>query len=940
MCKRSAVIVIVLIFSVLTLGTSSLMAAPVKVIYETDMCLDVDDVGALAMLHALANHGEAEILAVCYNEVHPNGDKCIDAINTWYGRGTIPIGLYDKSLTSPDWSGYLSKPWPWFDHNLRDGTVDTAVHVYKQVLAQQPNNSVTIVSVGFLNNLYDLLQDPEGYSLVASKVKKLVQMGGYNGDDFNLVRHNLVSQTQYVIENWPTLLVMSDDGGSIGTGSALSGAPAENPVRHCYYKWFNDSYQDRSSWDQVAALYAVRGTYSLFSENSSGTCSLSNGFVWNMSPGWRLTLSQTQSDSVFESVIEDLMIAPPQPAGTNDPNIARYPSPSIETNVESYDEIRALGPLTWTAGDNAAAVNGHHVYFGTDRKAVENREASVDQGLQTATSFDPGALALDTTYYWAIDEVNGATVWSGMLWTFSLGAYLDVDNMEAYNSLAAPEDNWIFDTWEDGRINGTGSQVGYHRPFIETGESYSGDQSMPLFYDNTASPFYSEVSVLLSNDNIAVGSDWTVGSPTAIELWFYGAEPDNDPETLYMGLRSSSSGVVTVGDVGDSMDLNAPQWHRFIVPLADFSAGGVDLTDIQEVYIGVGNPNNPSLGGEGLLFIDTIRLVPSRCLMDLTDAALDWNEDCLVDTAELGVFAREWLDRDAQEPELVLWLKLDETQTSVGGGDVVLEDSSGFGNYARVMTFNGNQPADLYWEDSVCPDDVMDGFGAMDITEYGNCVEVTNLPDEIVTAQTMTITLWWNNYIDKTVIDQGAFVEGVQGDAPGGWCKFWWDWEGDTMRVWDEVDDVLRSSGFDTDAYRDQWTHMALVMDEDHTVVYINGDVFATGQALRVPPHHCNTIRFGAHAKLRADYRKTLRHSKMDDLRIYNNALTQASIQSIMDCSVGSIDTSYIPLASIANLVPKVGDEGVYNPNNIDAVNFFDFAVIAESWRVSSPPWP
>jgi len=320
--------------------------------------------------------------------------------------------------------------------------------------------------------------------------------------------------------------------------------------------------------------------------------------------------------------------------------------------------------------------------------------------------------------------------------------------------------------------------------------------------------------------------------------------------------------------------------------------------------------------------------------------ALDWNEDCIVDTAELRIFAGEWLARDAQEPELVLWLKLDETQTSIGDGDVVLEDSSGFGNNARIMTFTGRQPTDLYWADSACPQDMMDGFGAMVITEFGNCVEVTNLPDEIVTAQAMTITLWWNNHIDKAVVDQGAFVEGVVGDAPGGWGKFWWDWEGNTMRVWDEVDDVIRAYGFDTEAYRDQWTHMTLVMAEENTIVYINGEVFATGRALRVPPDNCDTIRFGAHAKLRADYRKTLRNSKIDDLRIYNNTLTQPSIQSIMDCGLGSIDTSYKPLESIANIVTKLGDEGIYNPNNRDAVNFIDFAVLAESWFVSIPSWP
>ena len=38
-------------------------AEPVKVIFDTDMITDFDDVGALACLHALADAGECEILA-------------------------------------------------------------------------------------------------------------------------------------------------------------------------------------------------------------------------------------------------------------------------------------------------------------------------------------------------------------------------------------------------------------------------------------------------------------------------------------------------------------------------------------------------------------------------------------------------------------------------------------------------------------------------------------------------------------------------------------------------------------------------------------------------------------------------------------------------------------------------------------------------------------
>ena len=50
---------------------SSRAADPVKVIFDTDMDSDCDDVGALAMLHVLADAGEAEILATMISSPNP-----------------------------------------------------------------------------------------------------------------------------------------------------------------------------------------------------------------------------------------------------------------------------------------------------------------------------------------------------------------------------------------------------------------------------------------------------------------------------------------------------------------------------------------------------------------------------------------------------------------------------------------------------------------------------------------------------------------------------------------------------------------------------------------------------------------------------------------------------------------------------------------------------
>ena len=281
---------------------------PKKVIFETDLCTDVDDVGALAMLHALANNEEAEILAVSFNEAHPNAANAICAINTWYNRGDIPIGIYKGDLADPDESSYLDA-LANFPHDLPTTPTPSSLELYQQVLGRQPDNSVTIISVGFLNNLYDLLKaDP---NLVAQKVAELVVMAVLIDDPYNTVRHNLIDKSEYVIHNWPTRLVISQHGESVHTGVRLSETPAGNPVREAFYQRFNRQYRGRSSWDQLAVLYGVRGVSNYFTEVTEGKGRLSNGYEWEMKPGFRSYLDPKVSDSEFVRIVEDLMIRPP-----------------------------------------------------------------------------------------------------------------------------------------------------------------------------------------------------------------------------------------------------------------------------------------------------------------------------------------------------------------------------------------------------------------------------------------------------------------------------------------------------------------------------------------------------------------------------------------------------------------------------------------------------
>jgi inosine-uridine nucleoside N-ribohydrolase len=249
--------------------------APVSIILDTDIGPDVDDAGALGMLHALADNGEARILATVSCNPGPWSARLIRSINRYYGRPDLPVGEpkgHGVQLDNQnDWPRKVVEEQSGGAAAV-SGEVPPALTVYRQTLAAQPDSSVTIVTIGFLTNLAELLSSgPDAHSplsgpdLVRQKVKDLVVMGGKfpRGPEFNLALDP--EATVKVINDWPTSILFSgwEIGETIKTGGRVQreGEP-ENPVRQSFAYYFNrpDTVLQRSSWDQSAVLAAVRGT--------------------------------------------------------------------------------------------------------------------------------------------------------------------------------------------------------------------------------------------------------------------------------------------------------------------------------------------------------------------------------------------------------------------------------------------------------------------------------------------------------------------------------------------------------------------------------------------------------------------------------------------------------------------------------------------------------
>jgi len=249
--------------------------------------------------------------------------------------------------------------------------------------------------------------------------------------------------------------------------------------------------------------------------------------------------------------------------------------------------------LTWVPGVFA---DTHDVYFGTDPTSLELKGS----GNLGSESFEPGQLEWNTTYYWRIDETNNTnpdSPWTGNVWSFTTANFLIIDDMESYNDLdpADPESNRIFNAWIDGYDDPTnGALVGYDQPpFAEQTIVHSGNQSMPMSYDNSVGK--SEATLTLTSNR-----DWTVNGVDTLTIWF-GGNSANAAEQMYVTLNGTAR---VDNDNPDAAIVT--RWTAWNIDLQKFADQGVNLSNVNSITLGLSSVT----GGTGTMYFDDIRLYP------------------------------------------------------------------------------------------------------------------------------------------------------------------------------------------------------------------------------------------------------------------------------------------------------------------------------------------
>jgi purine nucleosidase len=280
---------------------------PIPLLFDTDVGNDVDDVLALGVVHALVGRGECELVAVTITKDHPLSASFVDAVNTFYGRGEIPIGVVrDGPTPEPSKFTGLANARDGkrlkYPHDLLSGAeAPEAVALLRRTLAAAEDGTVVIIQVGFSTNLARLLASApdescplSGVNLVQTKVRLLSVMGGSFAatSDRPQLEYNVkmdIPSAQALVSDWPTPIVLS--GLEIGMAVTFPAESIERDFAYVAHHPLAEAYalympppHSRPLWDLTSVLYAVRPNDGYFDLSPPGRVHVANDGATSFAP--------------------------------------------------------------------------------------------------------------------------------------------------------------------------------------------------------------------------------------------------------------------------------------------------------------------------------------------------------------------------------------------------------------------------------------------------------------------------------------------------------------------------------------------------------------------------------------------------------------------------------------------------------------------------------
>lgn len=304
------------------------------VIYDTDIGSSTDDLVALDMIYKYMDEGRCTLLGLMVNR---EGEECAmlaDLMNTYYGHPDIPIGVERNGVNEPKvYIDYKFLPNLFddegdlmFKRSITDySALPDSWRLYRRLLAEQPDHSVSIISVGFVTSLTHLLESQpdefsplNGVELVRDKVKCLYLMGGSFGNAVEPIEYNFLQSlgfAQKLFALWPSDVDIMMSPGEVGDGVFYAPETViadidwtdRHPIKQVYMNC--DCNSSQKMWDPLPVIQVIEGD-SLFSLSERGTVTVNDkaetffspspsGFCLHQLPG-----SEQWNDKMLEIIRE------------------------------------------------------------------------------------------------------------------------------------------------------------------------------------------------------------------------------------------------------------------------------------------------------------------------------------------------------------------------------------------------------------------------------------------------------------------------------------------------------------------------------------------------------------------------------------------------------------------------------------------------------------
>lgn len=608
--------------------------------------------------------------------------------------------------------------------------------------------------------------------------------------------------------------------------------------------------------------------------------------------------------------------------------------------------------LTWTAGD---WTDVHRVYFGTSYGSVNAANTNtplIYRGTATISYplsdlFPDFVLASNTTYYWRVDSKNilGSYTAAGKsIWSFNTGDSTLIEDFQSYDTSAELKSVWV-----EAPVVCSGNKAGSGQiALIREGASY---RYMQFAYDKTGGTggrYYSEVAYPFGSPADFTGGGVLALIPDTLELKYRGfainsADPDYD--RMYVAIEDVD-GDVSVTLNPDAEAQKTGVWTQWDIAYSDLNDQNpsTDINKVSVLYLGAG-ARCQSLylgGGDGNVMFDDIELKWREPWCWPPEA--DFDGDCDVDIYDLEILAGEWLyicewvwpPIPPVEPnEPILWYKFDETSgtavTDYGTGDA--NDYTG-----EVINYSGT----LTWDSA----GDCNGNGAIYLPPgtQNSYVEATASGNPlwwIEESNGVTFSIWIN--ADMTAYDEfsswsgvfGAWNSDISSETIEVHCPSPWPpgYEGGPACIFvnrNSDGPTAETGALPASDFGGRWNNWVFVHDRsvspEEMRVYHNGELVAdantndgAGCALPLTPANIGSFRIGTRHEIWGNWA-----GEIDDFRIWNYPLSEEEILWVATshCPIYHLDP-----VCVANIKPSP-------PGELETVDFYDFALLAEEWLV------